>query len=298
VRVFVTGASGFVGSAVVSHLAAAGHVVVGLARSDSSAGRLAVLGASVVEGSLDDVDVIQQAAASSDAVAHLAFRHGEPAALAADTDLQVIEALGDALAGTGRPLVVTSGTLVLPPRRVGRETDRAVTDSPAAFRAASEKAALALAGRDIRVVVMRLAPMVHDAVRRGFAGTLIDIARRTGMSGYLGDGSQRWPAVHRQDAALLYRLALEHAPAGSVLHAVDEEGIPLAVLAGRIGALCGVPVRPIPIEQADAHFGWLARLVATDAPASSAMTRRLLGWRPSHRELIDDLAHMVEKSSS
>ncbi len=296
-RVFVTGASGFVGSAVVSQLLGAGHEVVGLARSDTSADRLAAMGAGVVEGSLADLDVVQRAAAASDGVAHLAFRHGEPATLAADTDLQVVEALGDALAGSGRPLVVTSGTLVLSPGRVGRETDKAVPDAPAALRAPSEKAALALAGRGVRVAVVRLAPMVHDAARRGFAGALVEIAERTRMSGYAGNGSQRWPAVHRQDAALLYRLALEQAPAGSVLHGVGEEGISLRALAARIGGLCDVPVGAVPIVQAEAHFGWLAGLVATDAPASSAITRRLLGWEPSHRELIDDLAHFVEKAS-
>ena len=250
----------------------------------------------MVEGSLADLDVLQRAAAASDGEAHLAFRHGEPAALAAGTDLQVVEALGDALAGTGRPLVVTSGTLVLSPGRVGREADEAVPDAPAALRVAGEKAALALAGRGVRVAVVRLAPMVHDAARRGFAGALVELAERTGMSGYLGDGSQRWPAVHRQDAASLYRLALEEAPAGSVLHGVGEEGISLRALASRIGVLCDVPVRAVPIEQAEAHFGWLAGLAATDAPASSAATRRLLGWEPSHRALVDDLECFVERS--
>jgi nucleoside-diphosphate-sugar epimerase len=297
VRVLVTGASGFVGAAVVSQLLGTGHEVVGLARSDTSAGRLATLGAGVVEGSLADLDVVQRAAATSDGVAHLAFRHGEPAELAADTDLQVAEALGDALAGTGRPLVVTSGTLALSPGRVGRETDKAAPDAPAALRIASKKATLALAGRGIRVAVVRLAPMVHDAARRGFAGTLVEIAERTGMSGDLGDPPQRWPAVHRQDAASLYRLALEQAPEGDVLHGVGEEGISLRALAARIAELCDVPVGAVPIEQAEAHFGWLTGLVATDAPASRAITGRLLGWEPSHRELIDDLAHFVEKVS-
>ncbi len=283
--VLVAGGSGFAGSAVVSQLLGAGF-----ARSDTSAGQPVALDAGVVEGSLADLDVVQRAAAASDGVPHLAFRHRELAALAADTDHQVVEALGDALAGTGRPLVVTSGTLVFSLGRIGRETDKAVPDPPAAPRVASEKAVW----RGIRVAVVRLAPIVHDAARRAFAGT---IAERRCVSGHLGAGSQRRPAVHRQDAAMLYWLALEQVPEGSVLCGVGEGGIPPLALAARIGELCDVPVRAVAIEQAKAHFGWLAGLVATDAPASSAMTRRLLGGEPSHRELIDDLAYFVGKFS-
>jgi nucleoside-diphosphate-sugar epimerase len=294
-RVFVTGGSGFIGSAVVTELVGSGHEVRGLARSDASAGRLTAMGAGVVEGSLTDLDLVQRAAAASDGVAHLAFGHGEPSSIAAETDLHVVEALGDALAGTDAPLVVTSGTLVLSPGQVGHESDAAVPDAPAALRAGSEAAAFEVGRRHVRVSVLRLAPMVHDAVRRGFAGTLVDIAERSGVSGYLGDGSQRWPAVHRRDAARLYRLALEKAPAGCVLHGVDEEGVSLRSLAARIGALCDVPARAIATEQAEVHFGWLAGLVATDAPASSTTTRRLVSWQPAHPELFDDLVHFVER---
>jgi nucleoside-diphosphate-sugar epimerase len=196
--------------------------------------------------------------------------------------------IGDALTRSGRPLVVTSGTLVLPAGQVATE---ACMPIPAGARAAGETAALSLAGLGVRAVVLRLAPVVHDGVRRGFAGALADIAERTGFSGYLGDGSQRWPAVHRQDAARLYRLAAERAPAGSVLHAVGEEGVPVREIADRIASHLGVTARAIPPDQAAAHFGWLAGLVATDAPASSAATRRLMGWQPSHPGLLDDLDH-------
>jgi nucleoside-diphosphate-sugar epimerase len=239
-RVLVTGPSGFVGSAVVPQLPRAGHKVVRLARHR---------------------------------VAQLAFRYGEPAAVGAAAGFQVVEALGDALAASGRPLVVTLGTLVLWSGRVGRETDKAV---PGAIRCAPRHQRDGCAGarraRRSGYGGAACSPMVHDAVRRGFAGTRANIAKRTGMSGFLGDGSQRWPALHRQDAALLYRLALEQAPAESVLHGIDEEGILLRALAGRIGALCDVAVPAVPIEQAEAQFGWLAGL-------------------------IDDLALFVEKPS-
>jgi nucleoside-diphosphate-sugar epimerase len=285
-RLLITGASGFIGSAVVAELARGGHQVTGLARSAALAERLAALGAAVVRASLSDPGALHAAAAASDGVLHLADRHGDPYPDAAGTDRQVIEVIGDALTRSGRPLVVTSGTLVLPAGQVATE---AGTPAPAGARAAGETAALSLAGRGVRAVVLRLAPVVHDGVRRGFAAALADIAERAGFSAYLGDGSQRWPAVHRQDAARLYRLAAERAPAGSVLHGVGEEGVSVREIACRIASHLGVPARAIPPDQAEAHFGWLAGLVATDAPASSAATRSLMGWEPSHRGLLDDL---------
>lgn len=290
-RLFVTGASGFIGSAVVAELTGAGHKVTGLARSAASAQRLTALGATAVRGSLADTGTLHAAAADSEGVLHLAFQHGDPYLEAADTDRRVIETLGGALTGTGRPLVVTSGTLVLPGGRVATEAGRPSPASPAAARAAGEAAALAAARHGVRATVVRLAPVVHDGVRRGFAGALAGIAERTGISGYLGDGSQRWPTVHRRDAARLYRLAAERAPAGSVMHGVGEEGVPIRAIAERIASHIHVPARPVQPEQAGAHFGWLAALVATDAPASSAATRRLLDWEPSGPGLLDDLDH-------
>jgi nucleoside-diphosphate-sugar epimerase len=290
-RVFVTGASGFIGSAVVTELLDAGHKVTGLARSGASADRLTVLGADVKLAALSDTASLHAAAVASDGVIHLAYRHGEPPGVAAETDRQVIQALGDALAGSGRPLVVTSGTLVLPAGRLGTESDTADAAAPAAARAAAERGALALAGRGARASVVRLAPCVHERVKRGFVGALVDAAQRSGVAGYLGDGSQHWPALHRQDAASLYRLAVERAPAGTVLHGVGEEGVRLRDIAELIAARLGVPARQVPAGQAEAYFGWLATLVGTDAPASSAVTRSLLAWEPTRPGLLDDLAH-------
>jgi nucleoside-diphosphate-sugar epimerase len=290
-HVFVTGASGFIGSAVVAELQRAGHRVTGLARSAASADQLTALGADVRLATLADLDTLHTAAAAADGVIHLAYGHGEPSAAAAATDRQVIEALGDALAGSGKPLVVTSGTLVLPPGRVGTESDTADPAAPAAARAPSERVALALVTRDVRASVVRLAPSVHERVKRGFAGALVDAAQRSGLAGYLGDGSQRWPALHRQDAASLYRLAVEQAPAGAVLHGVGEQGVRLRAIAELIAARLDVPVREVPPDQAEDYFGWLAVLAGTDAPASSSATRSLLGWEPSHPGLLHDLAH-------
>jgi len=288
-RLFVTGASGFIGSAVVSELHDVGHEVLGLARSDVSAERLGVLGVEVVRGSLTDLETLRSAAAGCDGVIHLAFAHGDPSA--ADSDRVAIEALGDALTGTGRPLVITSGTLVLPAGRLASEEDSPDPSAPAAARAAGERAALALAGRGVRASVVRLAPCVHDQIKRGFVGGLIDAAVRSGFAGYLGDGSQRWPALHRRDAARLYRLAVEAAPAGSVLHGVADEGVPLGAIEEQIADRLGLPLRQVSPEEAPAYFGWLATLAGVDAPASSAATRALLDWKPEHPGLLDDLTH-------
>lgn len=289
-RVFVTGASGFIGSAVVPELIGAGHQVVGLARSDASAAALAAAGAEVQRGALDDLDSLRAGAAASDGVIHLAFIHDFSAyESAAQTDLRAIEALGGALEGTGRPFIVTSGTLCLRAGRVGTELDAIDPNSPMAPRIPSALAAHALVARDVRASVVRLAPSVHGEGDRGFVAALITIAREKGVSGYIGDGSNRWPAVHRLDAARLFRLALEEAPAGSVLHGVADEGVPVRAIAEVIGRHLNLPVVAIAPEDAAEHFGWLNMFLTADIPASSALTRELVGWQPNHPGLIDDL---------
>lgn len=292
-RVFVTGASGHIGSAVVPELIAAGHEVIGLARSEASAAALAAAGAAVHRGDLDDPDGLAAAAAATDGVIHLAFKHeamlaGDFAAAAA-TDLRVVEALGKALDGTAKPLVVTSGTLLLALAgldRVGTEADVL----PAGPRVDSENKVIAFAERGIRSSVVRLPPTVHsDLDHHGFVPTLIAIARAKGVAAYVGDGENRWPAGHTLDAAHLYRLALEAAPAGSRLHAVGDEGVPFRLIAEAIGRRLNLPVRSIPTEEAAAHFGFLGPMVALDNPTSSALTQHLLGWKPTRPGLIDDL---------
>lgn len=292
-RVFVTGASGHIGSAVVPELIAAGHEVIGLARSEASAAALAAAGAAVHRGDLDDPDGLAAAAAATDGVIHLAFKHeamlaGDFAAAAA-TDLRVVEALGKALDGTAKPLVVTSGTLLLALAgldRVGTEADVL----PAGPRVDSENKVIAFAERGIRSSVVRLPPTVHsDLDHHGFVPTLIAIARAKGVAAYVGDGGNRWPAGHTLDAAHLYRLALEAAPAGSRLHAVGDEGVPFRLIAEAIGRRLNLPVRSIPTEEAAAHFGFLGPMVALDNPTSSALTQHLLGWKPTRPGLIDDL---------
>jgi nucleoside-diphosphate-sugar epimerase len=289
-RVFVTGASGFIGAAVIAELRQGGHHVVGLARSPESASRVEALGATPFVAGLDDLGLLTQAADESAGVIHLAYGHGSPPDEAAAADRRAIETLGSALAGSDRPLVITGGTLVLPAGRTGTERDRPDPEAAATGRGASEPVALALAERGVRASVVRLAPCVHDRARRGFAGALIDAAQRTGVSGYVGDGSQRWPAVHRQDAATLFRLALESAPAGTVLHGVDETGVRLRDIADLIGARLHLPVKEVAADTAPDHFGWIGALVGTDALASSEYTRELLNWRPSHPGLLDDMA--------
>ena len=290
-RVFVTGATGFIGSAVVPELIGAGHQVVGFARSDRSADALAAAGAEVQRGSLDDLDSLHRAAAASDGVIHLAFKHDLAFSgnfqSAADADLRAIETLGDALSGSERPLVIASGVLGIAPGRVATEQDR--SGAEAGPRAVSALATLALASRGVRSSVLRLAPTVHGEGDQGFVASLIGVARAKGVSGYVGDGSNRWPAVHVLDAAKLFRLALEKAPAGAVLHGVAEEGIPVRTLAEVIGRHLGLPVVSISPADAGEHFGWLAGMVEADSPASSAQTRELLGWQPKRPRLLDDL---------
>ena len=289
-RVFVTGATGFVGSAIVPELIGAGHDVVGLARSDQAAAALRRAGAEVHRGALDDLDSLRSGAAASDGVIHCAFIH-DFARLdsAGRTDHRAVKTLGAALAGSGRPLVVTSGIGLLAPGRVATENDSPDPASRASHRAPSEAATLGPAARGVRSSVLRLPPSVHGNGDHGFVPTLIDIARTKGVSGYVGDGSNRWPAVHRLDAARLFRLALETAPAGSVLHGAAEEGVPTRAIAEVIGRHLGVPVTAVAPEEAAEHFGWIAGFFATDVPASSALTRERTGWDPVQPGLIADL---------
>ena len=289
-RVFITGASGHIGSAVVTELRHAGHQVVGLARSDRSAAALTGLGATVLRGDLDDLDGLRRAAEASDGVIHLAFKHDlNDIVRAAVSDLAAVGAFGEALEGTGKPFVVTSGTLLLAraaPGRIGTEADTA----PAGPRIDSENPTIALAERGVRSSAIRLAPLVHSALdHHGFTHRLIDTAREKGVSGYVGDGSNRWPGLHTLDAARLYRLAVENAPAGTRLHGVEDEGVAFRDIAEVIGRHLDVPVRSIAPEHANEHFGFLGSLVAIDNPTSNDATRALLGWEPTHPRLLEDL---------
>jgi nucleoside-diphosphate-sugar epimerase len=286
VRIFVTGATGFIGSAVVRELIDAGHQVVGLARSDKSAAALTAVGADVHHGTLDDLDSLRSGAAAADGVIHLAFIHDfSNFAAAAETDKLAIEAIGEALEGSGKPFVVTSGTLTLTPGRLGTEEDAPM---PTTHRR-SEEAAMVMVKRGVRSSIVRLSPSVHGPSDYGFIPTLIDIARTKGVSAYIGDGSNRWPAVHRLDAARLFRMAVEDAPADSRLHAVGDEGVPLRDIADVIGRHLNLPVVSISHEEAADHFGWISFAVSVDNPTSSARTQERLGWRPEHASLISDL---------
>jgi nucleoside-diphosphate-sugar epimerase len=293
-HVFVTGGSGLTGPAVVSELLSSGHRVTGLARSAASADRLARLGAEPLAGSLDDLGQLQAGAAAADGVVHLAIG-GEPGDWAGITrrDVNAIEALGTALAGTGKPFVSTSGTFVMTPGRVSEETDVPDGDALAAYRIPGERSCLGYAAREVRSSVVRLAPTVHGPGDYGFVAMLVATARKTGVSAYIGDGANRWPAIHRLDAATLFRLALEKAPAGTALHGAAESGVPLRDIAEKIGRTLGLPVVSVGPDQAPSHFGSpaLAAVFAADTPASSARTRELLGWTPSHYTLLEDLEH-------
>src|SRR5580698_5594314 len=297
-RILVTVASGWIGSAVVPELLGAGHEVVGLARSEESAQRLEAAGAIVQRGDVDDPDGLAKAAADSDGVIHLAFQHevafGGNFAAAAAADRRAVEAMGAALADSDRPLVLASGMLGLTSGRVATEEDGLVAGpevraNPAGRRSATALLTLSLRGIGVRSSVLRFPPTVHGDGDHGFVANFVGIARQGGVSGYVGDGSNRWPAVHRSDAARLTRLAVEAAPAGSVLHAVADEGVPFREIAEVIGRHLRVPTASMSPADAAAHFAHLGRFVAVDTPATAVVTRQLLGWEPAGPSLLDDL---------
>ncbi len=287
-RVFVTGATGFIGSAVVRELLDAGHEVTGLARSDEAAASLTAAGAGVHRGNLDDPDSLRAGAVVSDGVIHTGYNHDfSNIPGAAQTDRRAVETLGDALAGSGLPLVVAAGTALIGPGRVITEEDAA--PEAGAHPRVSEQVALPFAGRGVRVSVVRLSPSVHGEGDHGFVPHLVGLTREKGVSAYVGDGSNRWTGVHRLDAARLFRLALESASAGTRLHGVEDEGVPFRDVAGVIGRHLGLPVTSVSGAEAEAHFGWFTMFASIDVPASSALTRKWLGWHPEHPALIPDL---------
>jgi nucleoside-diphosphate-sugar epimerase len=297
-RIFVTGASGWIGSAVVPDLLGAGHEVVGLARSEESAQRLQAAGAKVHRGDVDDPEGLARAAADSDGVIHLAFQHevafGGNFAAAAAADRRAVEAMGTALADSDRPFVLASGLLGLSVGRVATEDDGLVPGAevranPAGRRAATALLALSLRGIGVRSSVLRLPPTVHGDGDHGFVATLVGIARQRGVAGYVGEGTNRWPAVHRSDAARLARLAVESAPAGSVLHAVADEGVTFRDIAQAFADHLDVPVASVAPADAAEHFGFMGHFVALDSPATAIVTRQLLPWEPTGPSLLDDL---------
>jgi nucleoside-diphosphate-sugar epimerase len=292
-RIFVTGATGFIGSAVVPELINAGHQVLGLTRSEASAKSLTAAGAHLHRGDLNELKSLREGAAMSDGVIHTAFIHDfSKFQEVCEIDRRVIEALGSALAGSDRPLLITSGTGMAnsAPGRSATEEDAPEISHPIP-RVASEQAAASLAAKGVRVGVMRL-PQVHDTVKQGLVSYAIEIARQKGVSAYIGDGRNRWPAVHVLDAARLYRLALEKLEIGARYHAVAEEGVPMRDIAEVIGRGLKVPVISVSPEEAPAHFGWLAAFAGRDLPASGALTQERLGWRPTGPGLIADLEQM------
>ena len=289
-RILVTGASGWIGSASVTELRAAGHHVLGLARSDEAAAKVAKLGAEVVRGSLDDLAGLRAAVARAEGVLHLGYNHDfSQMGAAAQTDRAAIEAFAQGLEGSGGPLLIASGTLGLTTGGVGTERD---TPNPAVHpRVANSAYTLALAERGIRAMVARFAPTVHGGGGdHGFVAVLARIAREKGVSAYIGQGLNRWPAVNRLDAAKLVQLAIDKAPAGTVVHAVAEEGIATRDIAAAIGNALDLPVASLAADRAAAHFGWLGMFFGADAPASSALTRELLDWEPKHPTLMQDIA--------
>ena len=295
-RVFVTGATGLIGSAVTAELISAGHAVTALARSDAAAAKATAAGAATVRGGLVDLDILRAQAESADGVIHLAFGNdfSSPEALAQNIadESAALETLGQALVGTNKPLVTVSGT----PRAEGRsstEDDPLPTDGPVAGRAVSVNRALALTAQGVRALAIRLPRTVHNEGDGGFAGLLTAMARQSGVAGYPGDGTQRWPAVHALDAAVLFRLALERAPGGTAWHAVGDEGDEVRDIAAVIGRRLGLPVQSLPPEA----FGPLGAIFLADQPASSARTRAELGWEPTHPSLLEDLERITPELS-
>ncbi|MER6205738.1 SDR family oxidoreductase [Streptomyces sp. NPDC001642] len=293
-HVFVTGGSGQTGPTVVAELISAGHTVTGLARSAAAADLLESLGAAPHHGSLDDHDSLRRGAQVADGVLHMAYG-GDFSDLDDMTrrDRAAIEALGRPLENSGKPLVITSGTLVMPENRESTEQDEPDPSGIAGFRIAGERACLDFAERGVRATVVRLAPTVHGPEDHGFIPMLIATARKSGVSAYVGDGTNRWPAVHRRDAAVLFRLALENAPAGSVLHGVAETGVTMKSIAETIARKLDLPTIALTPDQAAGHFisPFMARAYGLDAPVSSSFTQKLLGWSPTHSALLEDLEY-------
>lgn len=287
-RVFVTGAAGFIGSAVVKELRGAGHTVLGLARSDANATALTAAGADVHRGTLEDLDSLRRGALAADAVIHCAFIHDfSKFAENGQVDKRAIEAMGTTLAGSNKPLIVTSGVAMLAPGRTATEDDAAPAGD--AVPRVSEQAAFAFVDKGVRVSTVRL-PQVHGADgKAGLVGYLLDIARQKGAATYVGDGSNRWAAAHRADVARLYRLVLEKGVTGGRYHAVGEEGVALGDIARVLAKHLNVPTASIAREEAAAQFGWLGHFVSVDGPASSALTQQRLGWKPTEIGLIADI---------
>lgn len=290
-RVFVTGASGWVGSAVVKELLSSGHHVLGLVRSEAGAKKVAELGAEVLHGTLDDLATLQQAAAQADGVIHTAFHHDFSKIVeSSEQERRAIEAIGNELEGSHRPFVVTSGVALLAPGRVTSEDD-ASPPPLASFPRAPETTAFAFAARGVRVAAVRLAPTVHGIGDNGFVPRLVHFARQTGISAYVDEGRNRWPTVHRLDAAHLYRLALENEAAHGPFHAIAEEGVTLKQIAEAIGRGLDIPVVSLSGEKAAEHFSWFTRFAGIDCPSSSPRSRSLLGWKPEQPTLLEDMAH-------
>ena len=285
-RVFVTGATGFVGSAVVQELLSAGHQVLGLSRSEAGAAGLRAAGAEVLQGSLQDLDSLRRGAEQAEAVAHLAFNHDfSRFAENCEDDARAIKAMGAVLEGSAKPMLVTSGLALQRSGDLATEQDLPAPHFPRQ----SEEAAAEMAARGVRISAVRLSPTTHGRGDHGFTPTLIRIAREKGAAAYIGEGRNRWAAVHRTDAARLYRLALEQGVDGGPFHAVAEEGIPFKDIAAAIGRGLGVPVVSVSAEEAEAHFGWFARFAGFDVPASAARTRARLGWAPKGLGLLEDM---------